>query len=104
MWKTLKDAGVEVPSLHQAKKFKLPDFVPPIRVRSYITISVATHFCYAGSISFKCTILYVVNFINHFSLPWKQQGISSFRYPVQTDRYTLVSILCYADSTCCIFY
>eukprot|EP00731_Ephydatia_muelleri_P015799 Em0009g223a len=31
MWTTLKDARVEVPSLHQVKNFKLPDFVPPIR-------------------------------------------------------------------------
>ena len=57
MWTTLKDARVEVPSLHQVKNFKLPDFVPPIRVRCYITISVATHYCYAGSVSFKYTIL-----------------------------------------------
>ena len=63
----------QLPSLHQVKKFKLPDSIPPMWVRCYITISAATHYCYAGSVSFKYTILYVVNFISHFSLPWKQQ-------------------------------
>eukprot|EP00731_Ephydatia_muelleri_P033943 Em0042g22a len=58
MWTTLKDARVEVPSLHQVKNFKLPDFVPPIRV-----------------LSPSNTPFYVVDFINHFSLPWKQQAV-----------------------------